>query len=174
MSIPLSAIAPPEMANFENAAWAGPETAAWAHPSHHESAGWAGPMENPGHYAMSNPGHYESAAWEMPMENPGHYAMSNPGHYAMSNPGHYETGDASVAAWGTAITKVLDPISGMIKWFDGGKEISQMEAQAKLQLAQSQQYMATAKVLEAKNRTNWTVIAMIAGAVAVAFFILRK
>jgi len=134
-------------------------------------------MENPAHYAMANPGHYESAAWEMPMENPGHYAMSNPGHYesgaTMQEMQKAENGDG-VLDWATGITKVLDPITGMIKWFDGGKEISQMEAQAKLQLAQSQQYMATAKVLEAKNRTNWTVIAMIAGAVAVAFFILRK
>ena len=158
--IPLQAVAPREMIGGwtqtepESSAWAGPESSAWAGP---ESSAWAGP---------------ESAAWAGPESSAWAYEVG--GYAATGGASPFESGaDPGVILAG--VTKVLDPITGMIKWFSGGKEISQLEAQAKLEAAKAQQYMATAQLMAAKRaQPPWTMIALIGGAVAVVFLMMKK
>lgn len=107
----------------------------------------------------------ESSAWAGPESA----AWAGPESSAWT----YEAGDAAAILGG--VTKLFDPITGMVKWFSGGKEISQAEANAKLEMAKAQQYQALAQLQLAKRKgVDWTIIALIGGAVALAFFVLRK
>ena len=147
--IPLQAVAPREMIG----GWTDtePESAAWE-----ESSAWAGP---------------ESSAWAGPESSAWTYEVG--GYAATGGASPFESGAVAEILGG--VTKMFDPISGLIKWYSGGKEISKLEAEAKLETAKAQQYLATAQLMAAKRaQPPWTMIMLIGGAALVMFLLLRK
>jgi hypothetical protein len=152
------------------------------------SAGWVAPGETSGWISPKNVA--ESSGWVAPYEMGGMFnydedkpepelkldpSLTSPlGRSGLSGAGKKGENVSPVVA---AITSVVDPLTGMIKWFSGGKEIGMLQAQAAIEEAKAKAELAKANVFlglkTQKQGISTNTILLMAGG-ALALFLLLK
>ena len=118
-----------------SAGWvAPPEVSGWISPTEvAESSGWVSPYESSGLY---------DDEFSFKMDPALKKDMDDAG-------GQTNTKDKNVSPIIAAVTSIVDPITGMVKWFTGGKEIGLAQAQAMIEEAKAKQELAKAQALMA-------------------------
>lgn len=173
-----------------SAGWVAPgETSGWISPSEVvENSGWVSPYESAGWVSP-----YESAGIIPPYESGqtdvfGGVGLADDdmqlglGMTSGNEINEQQTQKAKGGGMGGAalaagiVSSVIDPVTGLIKWFSGGQEVSAAQAQAEIEKAKASAEMAKAQALMAlktkpKGIDTQTILLIGGGALALYFLL---
>ena len=173
-----------------SAGWVAPgETSGWISPSEvvensgwvspYESAGWISPYESAGIIPPYESGQTDvfggvgSAADDMQLS----LGMTSGAEISEQQTQKAKGGGMGGAALAAGIvSSVIDPVTGLIKWFSGGQEVSAAQAQAEIEKAKASAEMAKAQALMAlktkpKGIDTQTILLIGGGALALYFLL---
>ena len=173
-----------------SAGWVAPgETSGWISPSEvvensgwvspYESAGWVSPYESAGIIPPYESGQTDvfggvgSDADDMQLS----LGMTSGDEISEQQTQKAKGGGMGGAALAAGIvSSVIDPVTGLIKWFSGGQEVSAAQAQAEIEKAKASAEMAKAQALMAlktkpKGIDTQTILLIGGGALALYFLL---